>query len=92
MVDVSTDYKRQTAEGREDYHDQGTESEVEQNLTSYSRTVGIIEGNASKSAILDDDRSINEGANGVVSSLSSISTVSKVSPSYVISIKSFTLQ
>ncbi|KAG1788631.1 uncharacterized protein HD556DRAFT_1447663 [Suillus plorans] len=81
MVDVSTDRKRQIEEGREDYHDQGTESEVKQNLTSYSRTVRIIEGNTSKSAILDDDKRINESADGVALSLSSVNPGSKVSPS-----------
>ncbi|KAG1838249.1 hypothetical protein C8R48DRAFT_680145 [Suillus tomentosus] len=81
MEDVSTDCKRQTVEGREDYHDQKTESEVKQNLTSYSRTVRIIDGNTSKSAILDDDRRINESADGVALSLSSVNLGSEVSPS-----------
>ncbi|KAG2090106.1 uncharacterized protein F5147DRAFT_764471, partial [Suillus discolor] len=79
--DVFTDYKRQTMEGKEDHYDQGTASEVKQNLTSYSRTVKIIEGNTSKSAILDDDKRINESADGVALSLSSVNPGSKVSPS-----------
>ncbi|KAG2346298.1 hypothetical protein BDR05DRAFT_75606 [Suillus weaverae] len=78
---VSTDPKPQTLEGREDRHEKVTESEVELNLTSYSRTVRIVEGYTSKSVILDDDRRMDEGADGAALSLSSVNPGSKVSPS-----------
>ncbi|KAG2032915.1 hypothetical protein BDR03DRAFT_727813 [Suillus americanus] len=67
--DVSTDRKRQTVESREDHHEQGTESEAKSNLTSYSHTVRIVEGHASKDTILND-RQVNEGADGAALSLS----------------------
>ncbi|KAG1834908.1 hypothetical protein DFJ58DRAFT_821202 [Suillus subalutaceus] len=77
--DVSTDHKRQTVEGRDDHHEKGTESEVKSNLTSYSRTVRIVEEYTSKSTISDDDGRVNEGADGAA--LSSINPGSKISPS-----------
>ncbi|KAG1729461.1 hypothetical protein EDB19DRAFT_1743612 [Suillus lakei] len=69
---VSTYRKRQTVEGREDY-ERGTEREVKPNLTSYSRTVRISQGYTPESAISNDDRRMNEGADGAALSLSSIS-------------------
>ncbi|KAG1792332.1 uncharacterized protein HD556DRAFT_1444594 [Suillus plorans] len=77
---LEEDCKRQTVEDRENHYDQGAESEVKQNPTSYSRTVSVVEGNTSKSAVLNDDRTINEGANGAALSLS-INPRSKMSPS-----------
>ncbi|KAG1861350.1 hypothetical protein C8R48DRAFT_673444 [Suillus tomentosus] len=77
---LEEDCKRQTVEGRENHYDQGAESEVKQNSASYSRTVSVVEENTSKSAVLNDDRTINEGANGTALSLS-INPRSKMSPS-----------
>ncbi|KAG2048562.1 hypothetical protein BDR06DRAFT_1072320 [Suillus hirtellus] len=77
---LEEDCKRQTVGGRENHYDQGAESEVKQNSTSDSRTVSVVEGNTSKSAVLNDDRTINEGANGTALSLS-INPGSKMSPS-----------
>ncbi|KAG2146430.1 uncharacterized protein EDB93DRAFT_1250964 [Suillus bovinus] len=80
--DVSIDNMRQTVEGREDYREKGTESEVKSNLTSCSRTVGMVEGYMSKSVVLDNDRGVNKGADGAALSLSSVNPESKVlSPS-----------
>jgi len=90
--DVSTDRKRQTVEGREDHDEKGADSEVKSNFTSYSRTVRIVEGSTSQSAILNDDRPVNEVADGAALSLSSTNPEPKVSPSYVIPSAFFALQ
>jgi hypothetical protein len=81
--DVSTDRKRQAVEGREDHHNKGTESEVKPNLTSYPRTVRIFEGHTLESAIMSDDRLMNEGTDDAALSLSSANPGFKVIPLYV---------
>jgi hypothetical protein len=81
--DVSADRKRQTVEGRDDYDEKWTESEVKSNTTSCSHTVGIVEGYTSNAVISNDDRQMIEGANNAALSLSSVNPGSQVSPSYV---------
>ncbi|KAG1728399.1 uncharacterized protein EDB91DRAFT_1162211 [Suillus paluster] len=69
--DVSADRKPQSAMGREDHRERETESEV---LTSHSCTDKILRGYTSESATFNDDRRINEDADGAALSLSSTNT------------------
>ncbi|KAG1838797.1 hypothetical protein DFJ58DRAFT_845920 [Suillus subalutaceus] len=89
---ISIDRKLQTVEAREDHHEKGTESEVKSNLTSYSHSVRIVEGHTPKSTMLNDDRQMNEGADGAALSLSYINPGSKASPSHATPFEFFTLQ
>jgi hypothetical protein len=79
--DVSAVCKRQTVEGRDDYDEKWTESEVKSNTTSCSHTVGIVEGYTSSAVISNDDRQMIEGANNTALSLSFVNPESQVSPS-----------
>jgi hypothetical protein len=90
--DGSTDRKRQTVEDREDHDEKGTNSNVKSNLTSYSRTVRIVEGSMSQSAMLNDIWRMNEVADGAALSMSSTNPGPKVSPSYVTLSAFFALQ